>query len=832
MKISFKTSIVTTDSLSNHLLQASMNKQLDDDVVQQEVRVEESTSYLKKISLGIIRDKIKLKAIKPFNQEAFDTKMDLLADELRGEIDIERNLYRYQALNNDQKKIFDYVKKNPTAIITIQAGPGCGKSFVLKTIAHSLRETPSTAIIYKHDLLHSFKNCAQLFTVCRFIMHALKISYYDYLSLDMLISSKITAFQFISAIVNIVRESKFFNIAGTRIFLDEYTVITKPTLVTMLMILDHHKIGTILCGDRNQLQNIHNSQHAILSSYSIAQAYSAREFNLTKNERCIDESYNEIIDHFAKYSSDKNLDDYAYALIAAIFLKQTTKLPEYNCVHLAATHQELANLQHMMVCNNEYPTNFYKINKSNVKNNSTAQLKRTATSDRYMSQYNEIKKSDNPNRTPNVEKFLPYIPLVIGGRYYIQMHSEYCQGTLVGYSPEHQTITVVKDTNPNEHIVLSQGDATKVIFEPHLDFLLRGHDDERVTGKIYAYPIYPANFMSIHKCQGCTIRNNVNLMLTKTNYQGLYVALSRVTSPDQIHRVVIPNQITHLISTIINFEEHCRLTPIPFALIRDRMVNYKLYESKQNLREYARICMQFIECDDELVRRQIRRELIDKVTTDPNIKIRVMAAKEAVCPENYNQLALSRMVKYNDVFLALATINPIDSNVWLHEFMLHNRDMEMFLPDSSVVNKGKMSDFKKFNDNILSRLANWNNGYTLEINTVDYIRSVSIRNYHTVQADIDANAKYCIERSEPFTFLETTEFCCKVYHKYEKNEEITLQWLIEEMNEMLDKIEVTTQTTEVPVKVNNLKRTFTESDFFVKRTKKISVDDIEKKIIE
>lgn len=773
----FKIDIIDTHDISNQLLAANSNNIF----IPKTTANNNNSNSIQRTTLGVNIKNIYLQPLlldSIYDAEIKD-KDRLTADDRKAK-KIERQQLKYDILNDGQKAIFDYFIKNKTKIITIQAGPGCGKSFLLRTLAHCMPDTRTHTIIYKHDLLYSFRLCTTRHTVTQFMMQALNIRYYTYRAFDREMSANISALEFMLAIIAIIRKSCLGNLNSSVVFLDEYTVVSKPTLLVLLMLLEHHEIGTIICGDKDQLQNIHNSRHAILSSHSIATSFSVREFNLSKNERCTDIPYNKIINYFAQFSSNCPLDNYAYAHIAAIFMRQIIELPRYDQIHLAATHQELSDLAHVLVCNNaNYYSDFYTIDQSKLKNDANASLIHTCATQAY-----EQKRKNSSSSTPHVGKFLPYLPLVIGGRYYVGEHSELTQGTLMEYDQKNQTVSVLMDAS-NELCVLTRTKADDVIFNEHLDYLLTDHDGNRIPGSIYAFPLYPANFMSIHKCQGCTIRDNLDLILHKTTYQGLYVALSRVTTPTQINRVTIPNQISHLVSTIVNFPEHCHMKQLPIEIIEERMINYKFYEVK-DLAKYAQYCCDFILADDPTIKQQHRQKIIERLCYDASESI--LRPNSVKTKKDNNLITINRIIKYRDIFRALACLDIIDYNVWLHEFILTNPDMSLFLPNKNgeALNTLKMSDMKQFPDNALKKLADWDLSYSLDIATPEYIRRYAKLNSHIDPSDVEKNRMYIIENPNPFMYLETSKFCCKVYHKYKRDESITLDWLIDELNLMLD----------------------------------------------
>lgn len=825
---------------------------------------------------GIRMELVKMKTIEPCL-----TSNSLLPGEgTETELIIEQKKFKRANLNADQHKIFEYVFKHPTRIITIQAGPGCGKSFTLKTIAYESRKFVNV-IIYKHDLLHTFRYAANRYTVAKIMMSIFNLTFYQYTAVELGISSNLTSMEFMVAIVSLLKCSQLGKFAESIVFLDEYTVIPKPLLLILLMLFEYYNIGCICCGDKDQLQNILNSRHAICSSYDIANAFSINSFQLYKNERCSNKVYTGIIEYFAQFSSSKHLDAYAFAMIAAIFPKQCITPRNYFDIHLAATHQELATIQHMMVCENGYDVDFYTIDESRTRDPITNRYRSDVISSimnphgiptKALENYIESMKD---GKAPTVEKFLPYVPLVRGARYYIHKHSEYSQGVLTDIldsNTQHQFVarryddtltpdkmlicdqcnskilderqtherslqceaclmnihevcqphisskckvrvernnlveesTLTSSDNKGKLLLMTLDDGSEVVigkntkvdkamFDQHADFLLNNQ-----RGRLYGYPIYPSNFMSIHKCQGCTITENLDLMLEKTTYQGLYVALSRVTDPKQITKVTIPNHASHLISAIINFPELIdpARTPVTIDVLRDRMANnfvhYRINENNNNeLKRFGNMIVNFLLSDNIQLKAQYRNEIIMASMNLPQTILKPPTERDG---SNDNLITISKIIKYRDIFMALACVDSIDRNVWLHEFVLRTPDMAILIDCSkNSLNKETMSALKLRDSGVFASLIDLNNCYSMNISTVEYIK------YHAkVNTRIDAQEQQdfkvvCLEEVSTCNFLESTEFCCKVFHKYRDNkeDELTTSWLIDELNMMLEKKNLT-----------------------------------------
>lgn len=623
------------------------------------------------------------------------------------------------------------------------------------TIAHTL-ERPVFALIYKHDLLSTFKYVARRYTIAKFFMDLLGIQFCQYQALEMQLSGRLNAVEFITCIVSLIRNAKMPNLKGGLVILDEYTVVPKPLLLLVLVLLKHYRIGTIICGDKNQLQNIHNSSHARCSSFDIATRFVDETFGLSTNERCLNARYNDIIDYVANYSSDKRLDEFAFAMLAVLFPMQLAGSTKFTDIHLAATHRELARAVHMLVINERIPTSFYYISRGNTRNLDNVTACRVMADGLLeppmVAKYVQDRETD---------KFLPYLPLYIGNKYYVFKHSEFSQATLTAIDSQHQVLTLRSDSG--DEIVTTKSSNHDAIFEAHRIEILNGG-----AGRVYNYPIYPVNVMTIHKCQGCTIRDNLDLLMTNANYQGLYVTLSRVRDPKQIVRVIVPNMISHLISAIVNVEEHSTGEPITVDVLKRVLRNYEFYDLTEPSK-FADLASRFLEGREN--RQDVRRRVIEKLV-DESSRSRILKPPRHKQQDD-SMATIQKFIDQQDTFLALSCVmDELERNVWLHEYMLRSPDMILLRTETHAQ--------PSYAENFLGGYAGLNNTYPLSRSSSSYIKERAKR--ETPPSD-----GYLIEQTSDVEILTTnSRFLHQVYERYEKGEEssITVDWLIEELNRM------------------------------------------------
>jgi len=252
-------------------------------------------------------------------------------------------------------------------------------------------------------------------------------------------------------------------------------------------------------------------------------------------------------------SNDRELDEWGYALVSAMFYKNLIKNVEPADTILARNHKSLTETVVKMV-------NEKKI----------------------LASYWHIKKSEKfvlPSIVRNHEKYLMFLPLIVGNPYFVNVFTERMLCTLESIDfnnqTEIQTVTV-RMSKTHELRQIERGICSGVMFEKHLAYLLNGGDDrlswDSSCDDLYNFPLYPAFIKTIHMSMGRTIRSRVSLRLNESTYQCLYVAMSRVTSLENINSVVIPSQLQHLISVLLNFDV-TDLKPLKIGQIKEKMLN-------------------------------------------------------------------------------------------------------------------------------------------------------------------------------------------------------------------------------------------------------------------
>lgn len=619
----------------------------------------------------------------------------------------QRARYRMENLNEDQRVIFDYVIKNQQNITVLQAGPGTGKTFTMLTVAHYLAAEKKIAnlVIYKHDLVDMYRLSTYGYTVAQFMMMLLRINFSEYVALERQLNANMSVERFMNIIVNFIRRCGKVNEQFTDrlLILDEYTVISKPLLFVLMMVLRRYNIGAVICGDRNQLQNIHNSTHSgKCSAFDIVSSFSHKVFNLSKNERCKDTQYNEIVNFIGKYASTETLDAWGYALVAAIFYKNIVRVPNVNDTILAKEHNMLTDLMDKLVKEYKIPTHPWIIESDldpqliqGRRLSNTGKEYIPYPMERYMTAVSILSSvTDNTLSQSNIAelmkhcpgKYLVYLPIIKNNVYFLNDFSERSLCRVLDYAIQDNTVQSVRvlRLNDGREEIVRPVKCNTVMFEKHLSFLLNDGNDTALShhGNLINFPLYPAFSMSIYMSQGRTIGNNVSFILTRATYECLYVTVSRVTSFKNINAVHIPRNIQYLVSTILNFDllENRELNVRTLIDKFASSENYIYYEIPLSATDIQHAALGVITGDTKEQRTTAYRILCDLVnkqrprstviTPKPLIGIgNGDCVKREV--ESFHE-TMSVMLKYKNTIMALSVLDQIDSCAWIHEFLRAN----------------------------------------------------------------------------------------------------------------------------------------------------------------
>lgn len=584
---------------------------------------------------------------------------------------------------------------------------GSGKTFTLLTLAYAFTHRPIYTIIFKNDLLVPFEYISKVYSVAQFFMEILNLPYFVYVNFVEQLSAKLSPSDYIKIIAQLLSMMRMIDMRDVLVIIDEYTVINKSLMFVLLIIFKHYKVGCVISGDKNQLQTIKDSKNTkSITSFDIVQLFADKTFNFTKNERCSSSYYNEKIQLVAQYSTDTRLDDFGYCLVAATLFDNIYGIQDYTDTFLASVHRNLAITQHFMVSikENEIHTSFYTVDNQNP--GAAVEYPKNVLA--YIEWATRLHRGENDNmsvtsrNTTYPFKFLPYLPLKLHAMYYVYEYSDSCVGELIDMDFVNQIMTMKMVNTGVIERVRPSSKHDRVIFDEHLRWLKeRQSEDDARTLKILNYPIYPARFMTIHRCQGCTITDRINIDLNDSNYQALYVAMSRVKNQDQIVSIKIPRQLSYVLTTIVNFSEYCDATTIANTLtpevIKSRLSsNYHMYTPKNMWYDYyLQLALGFIQNPGN--RKKIRDEILSTLqsrTVSSIIKVQVANAATAATITNTTNITsadsttkkelnteddesvITHIMNNLEYYKLLTWWSERDRLYWIHEFLRIHPDFK------------------------------------------------------------------------------------------------------------------------------------------------------------
>jgi len=370
-------------------------------------------------------------------------------------------------------------------------------------------------------------------------------------------------------------------------------------------------------------------------------------------------------------SNDIKLDEWGYALVSAMFYKNLIKTVEPADTILARSHKNLTKTLVKMVTDKNIPRSYWYIKRS----------------EKFILPRLEI---------GNDEKFLMFLPLIEGNPYFVNKFSErmLCKLERINFRDEHQTdiqTVTVRMSKTNELKQIEREICSSVMYENHLAYLLNGGDDSRSNNlscdDLYNFPLYPAFSMSIHMSMGRTILGHVSLILTGSiTYQCLYVAISRVRSPESINSVEIPNKLQYIISVLLNFDV-TDLIPLDIGLIKEKMLNdnYVYYdvspEKHHNIIKAATLSLSLDSKNERVAAREDLKYLV-MANGVPKSVLRLNINQANKDQSGMYRVVLPFLLKMKNTITSLATLTPLESRVWLHEFLNESKTLEYM--DESV----------------------------------------------------------------------------------------------------------------------------------------------------
>lgn len=710
-------------------------------------------------------------------------------------------------LNSEQLEVYNYVINNPTKITQLQAGPGCGKSFTLQTLAYCINTFECAVVIYKRDLLDPYLNFAIRMTLAKFWMAMFGSNYQAIKHMGQQLESNSLTYEFFwLAFTGLARKAKLPNFRQVILIMDECIVNPKAETALVCMMCKYHRIGLVLSGDKDQLQSFHNSKHSRTPAYDLYKQFADKTFFLTKNQRCKDEEYNEVISLFAQVSSEARIGAYGYAMINAVFPEAVCRVlvgpnsqdieTVYNYTHIASTHQDLTDRAFFLhtklseKLGSKIHFEYYQI-ESRAKRDVTDPLTGRVTSEivtqltlsvpaqAYQAQLSENVSSKRTGSVPYIKQnfqFLSYLPLIPGALYFTENKSELNLSKLVSFNTEEGSVTVQVIKTKQFKTLYKNSKDFDVIPEQHLGFLRNGG-----TGKVYNYPLYPAQFYTSHKCQGMTIEGNITIKFGAwSTYQTAYVNFSRTVKPEQIQKIEIPDQISHQVSTIINFPDLANNVKVTAKKLQEVMKRYVFYsvEKEQHKQKFGMLAARFFHTTDVEIRKKIATEIVreKKVLNCKVLKPdKPKTSEDAFVP-------LVRLMAQPKLVFAMSNMSSIDRRVWFREFILNCEKMHDFLPQNFMGQGAYKGEREYTYNNSMERVTELDVSFTMDVSTESYILAKSKVSSYMEGSDSEL---YMEEAENDCCRYAETAFCATLYRRLKRREPITTRWLMDQLNIML-----------------------------------------------
>lgn len=578
-----------------------------------------------------------------------------------------------ETMNLKQKAVFDYVIKDPKTIIALNAPPGTGKSYTLKTIAG--RCTPHMEIIiYKHDLLVSFIHLAIPMTNASFFMDLLCLSFFQLKAVDSRISINMTGNAYLMITLELLR-MMCLRVPQNLIYVfDECTVANKLLLVTTIMYLKKYKRTVVLCGDNNQLGAIHDGKHSrSISTFELIKPMAEVSFTLQINERCKDEEYNKLIGFIGSQSNSDPLNDELAAYISMRIFYAMITPDSVMDIHMGYEYRHITLNLHQKYLEDDVLRVPYMVRKGE-----------------YLVQCPEAEKYQN---TTNVGKFFYYIPLIIGMEYYHKTLNEDSIKTLIEID---KYVLTLRDSR-GEKVDVTMDRIGTCIIENHREYLSRNEE-----GALYGFPIYPTNIMSSHMSQGCTINRKISINLKNATNRAAYVMFSRATGEDKISRVVLENGLNYLLSAIIAQKDLCSTNKPSHESCIEALKTYKKYNAIPEVMPLiSNFCMA-----SYAERPKIRKEIKKLISSQNGSPLDKVESDETIQMES----TLEKIIKNESLIMKLANLPPPSAAIWVNEYSKLNFEFQDFLvTDEST---------KQVQNDLFFKTVFW---YAHNENTLEYI---------------------------------------------------------------------------------------------------------------
>lgn len=429
-----------------------------------------------------------------------------------------------EILNDSQKEIYNSMLEHVRnffivpeqkfaehQIITIDANPGTGKSFLISCFIQSLNINP-LYLIYSHNLLALMKaHRIDAQTISKFLISLTGANFYK--------SKYLFSGEILKILDNLCKMLKADLIPNKIIILDEYSV-TSPWLLAFLIIhAVKYKKLLIFLGDKYQQKSL-QCHSSLKFSNDILLNHFSKMFGLCKNMRQKDPIFQRKIDLIKHWIiNDRKLEANHKKQLSQIFRDKFMLEDDFTLPFLTTYHKNIKERLIDLCKSIPHQKSFYE--------------------------------SRNGKRMPENSKFLNYLPLIPNQRYIYMKNNV-------------KILVVLKQWNKNQIIIKTESGQLLLIKKQPCNSKNTLSAKLELVKNYWQFPIH-LPFFTYHSVQGLTLNfNSIDIDLKKAkSLNGIYVAFSRVMDENQIHKIYIEE----------SFLEENDCNPAPGNIMGDKDLN-------------------------------------------------------------------------------------------------------------------------------------------------------------------------------------------------------------------------------------------------------------------
>lgn len=421
----------------------------------------------------------------------------------------------YSQLNTIQKKCFEEMHSdlsNRTHSITLlDSRPGTGKSHLMASLGLSSKLN-ILFVVYKQELVDYMQqlpywDCytAAKFKIRLFQLNSFRNNFSRYEHTNVTISDILIRIFILTKMMDIK-----FLLNYDVFIIDEYTVLNPEMVLAFCLMAIIYKKHIIFCGDRCQQNSIDKSkQSSGLSNYHMIYHIATRSIKLENIIRCLDDTYNQKLETFrniietSKTGSTPLNFSHMFTLYL-LFKEHFYQKPVFDKGCYFAIHHKMLT-EYIKKFKNYLIHNNIKFGESKITN------------------------------VPDYDDKFYYTLLLVPGMTYIY-NKKKDRNVPLG---EYQLINFddntleIRDTKTSKIFKINK---VKLACENILDSLYE-RLNKQYTGPFYQFPLTPLYTSTYHNAQGLTINTHIDINLSKSTCESVYVGLSRIKNEKQLNKI-------------------------------------------------------------------------------------------------------------------------------------------------------------------------------------------------------------------------------------------------------------------------------------------------------